>query len=121
MLAFIKQHKLDAKWLQSGLYYSILQAGSGAKPTVNSVVNVSYTMSDLNGHQIWSTTQSDGKEIRSLNQFPAGVVEGLQLIQEGGRIQLIVPSALAYGSKGWGKQIVPNTNLFYDIQLNSIE
>lgn len=121
MQAFIKRYNMDAKWLQSGLYYSILQAGNGAKPTMNSVVNVSYTMSDLNGNQIWSTTKSDGKETRSLNQFPAGVSEGLQLIQEGGRIQLIVPSALAYGSDGWGKQIAPNTNLFYDIQLNSIQ
>ncbi len=121
MLAFIKQHKMDAKWLPSGLYYSIVQTGSGAKPTMNSVVNVSYEMSDLNGNQIWSTIQSDGKETRSLNQFPAGVSEGLQLIQAGGRIQLIVPSGLAYGDKGWGKQIASNTNLFYDIQLNSVE
>jgi len=121
LLAFIKQHKMNTKSSNSGLYYSIINKGSGATATLNSTVNVSYTMSDLNGNQIWSTTQSNGEETRSLSQFPAGVSEGLQLIQAGGRIQLIVPSSLAYGETGWGEQVAPNTNLYYDIQLNSVQ
>jgi len=121
MLNYIKNNKIDAKWLESGLYYAIINQGSGIKPTNNSTVNVSYALSDLEGRKIWSTDQAEGSEIRTLSKFPPGVVEGLQLIQAGGRIQLIVPSALAYGAKGWGKQIAPNTNLFYDIQLNSVQ
>jgi len=121
MLTFIKANNLDTKWLNSGLYYTIIKPGSGTTPKAKTVVNVSYTVSDLDGNQIWSTAQSDGSETRGLSQFPEGVAEGLQLIQEGGHIQLIVPSGLAYGNSGWGKQIAPNTNLFYDMQLNSVQ
>jgi len=121
MLSFIKENKIDAKWLKSGLYYAIEKQGTGAKPTINSTVSVSYTLSDLEGNQIWSTEKGGGNELRSLNKFPPGVAEGVQLIQAGGQIKLIVPSALAYGTEGWGKQIPPNTNLFYDIQLISVE
>jgi len=121
MLSFIEDQKIDAKWLQSGLYYAIEKQGAGAQPTINSTVSVSYTLSDLEGNQIWSTEQGGGNELRSLNKFPTGVAEGLQLIQAGGHIKLIVPSGLAYGTKGWGKQIPANTNLFYDMQLVSVE
>lgn len=120
MLGFIKANEIDSKWLESGLYYSIANEGTGAAPTLNSVVNVSYTLSDLDGNLIWSTDQGEGVDTRALSKFPPGVSEGLQLIKEGGQIKLIVPSALAYGNAGWGKQIPPNTCLYYDIRLISI-
>jgi len=107
----------DIYWLKSGLYYSVEQKGSGEVPTINSSVKVKYNLTTLNGTQLWSTNKTGGTEIRPLKDFVYGVAEGLQLLKPGGKMKLFIPSTLAYGTKGWGKKIPPNTCIIYDIEL----
>jgi FKBP-type peptidyl-prolyl cis-trans isomerase len=52
-----------------------------------------------------------------LNGVIPGWTEGVQLIKEGGKIQLTIPSNLAYGSQGAGGVIAPDSTLVFDVEL----
>ena len=113
ILAYAAANGITATKHSSGMYYEVVNPGSGAKPTSSSVVSVKYTGKMLNG------TQFD----QSLNpiSFPLnGVIEGwtvgIPLIARGGKIKLIIPSSLAYGCNG-RQPIPPNTVLYFDIEL----
>ena len=104
ILAYIAAESIHAAKHSTGIYYEILNPGTGAAATTNSHVSVTYTGKLLNGTKFdESTTPVD---------FPlSNVIEGWQigipLIKKGGRIKLIIPSALAYGCNGNGP-IPPN-------------
>ncbi len=98
----------------SGIFYQITSQGSGATPGLNSTVSVRYVGKLLDGTTFDSQTGSPVN-------FPlSGMIKGwqigLQLIQKGGSIKLIIPSSLAYGCTGYGT-IPGNAILFFDIQL----
>ena len=101
----------------SGLYYQIVDAGTGPAPTNTSKVSVTYTGKLLNG------TQFDQK-VSPVTFFVNEVIEGwkigIPLINEGGKIKLIIPSALAYSCNSAGV-IPPNAVLFFDISLLDVE
>lgn len=115
--AYVKANNIDIYWLKSGLYYSMLQPGNGEVPSINSAVKVKYILTTIDGAPVWSTYKTGGTEVRALKDFVYGVAEGLQLLKPGGKMKLIIPSALAYGTKGWGKKIPANTCIIYDIEL----
>lgn len=96
----------------SGLYYKVLIPGTGAYPTVSSKVTVNYTGKLLNG------TVFDSGNIG--NTGLAGLVKGWQIgilhINTGGRILLLVPSALGYGNSASGS-IPKNSVLIFTIDL----
>lgn len=116
--AYAKANNItDIYWLDSGLYYTGKKQGNGEIPNINSVVKVKYNLTTLDGSAVWSTIKTGGTEVRALGDFVYGVAEGLQLLKPGGKIKLLIPSALAYGTKGWGKKIPPNTCIVYDIEL----
>jgi FKBP-type peptidyl-prolyl cis-trans isomerase FkpA len=101
----------------SGLYYQIIDSGMGVTPNINSVVTVNYTGKFLNG------TQFD-KSVTDV-KFPlSGVIEGwiigIPLIKKGGKIKLIVPSALAYGCTN--VQTIPsNSILYFEVDLKDVQ
>lgn len=83
---------------ESGLYYEILQEGSGAYPSLESWVLVHYTGQLTNG-KVFDSSVQRGEPIRfDLNGVIPGFQEGLQLINKGGKIRLYIPAALAYGN-----------------------
>jgi FKBP-type peptidyl-prolyl cis-trans isomerase FkpA len=102
----------------SGMYYQILNPGSGAAPTSSSQVSVKYTGKFTNG------TIFDQKltatSLYPLAGFIPGWQLGLPLIQKGGTIRLIVPSSLAYGCKDSGP-IPGNSILFFEIELVDVQ
>jgi FKBP-type peptidyl-prolyl cis-trans isomerase FkpA len=102
----------------TGLYYQIISQGSGPALTASSIVNVTYTGTLLNGTIFDSTTNSakTGFQIGSL--IPAWQV-GLPKIQAGGRIKLLVPSALGYGCTGAAPAIPSNAPLYFDLTVVS--
>ncbi|MBB6110466.1 FKBP-type peptidyl-prolyl cis-trans isomerase [Mucilaginibacter lappiensis] len=105
---------IKAKKDTSGLYYQILNAGTGTtSPTINSTVTVSYTGSLLNGSVFGSSTGFTG--ILS-NLIPAWQI-GLPFIKQGGSILLIVPSRLGYGNTSPGPDIPANSVLVFTIGL----
>ena len=54
-----------------------------------------------------------------LTRVIKGWTEGLQLVGEGGRIELFVPDSLAYGARRTGK-IGPNSTLIFDVNVEKV-
>jgi len=113
IVAYAAENQLDGEFTSSGLYYVISEPGSANHPTTNSQVTVSYRGYKLNG-----TTFDSGEYVRFyLYQVIKGWQEGISLIGENGKIKLIIPSDLAYGSSSAGS-IGPNEVLVFDVELH---
>jgi FKBP-type peptidyl-prolyl cis-trans isomerase FkpA len=96
----------------SGLYYKVTTPGTGDYPTVASLITVNYTGKLLNGTVFDSGTISNS----ALTGFIEGWKIGIPHINPGGRILLIVPSALGYGNKDNGG-IPKNSVLIFTVDL----
>lgn len=101
----------------SGLQYMVLKEGTGAKPGPTDEVTVHYTGRLLNGTVFDSSVDRGEPATFALNKVIAGWTEGLQLMREGAKYRLFIPSELAYGSEGAGGQILPNSTLIFDVEL----
>ncbi len=97
-----------------GLYYVIQEPGDSLRPKLTSEVVVNYSGYTTERDTFDRTTGSP-RNFR-LSGLIAGWQLGIPLIGRGGKIQLFVPSALAYGSSQVGN-ICPNTDLIFDIEL----
>jgi FKBP-type peptidyl-prolyl cis-trans isomerase FkpA len=117
LLAFAKDHGITPVADTSWLYYQIINQGTGAIPIGSSKVTVTYVGRFMNGNYFDSTTSQATFELDSLI---TGWQYGLKKIQAGGRIKLLVPSALAFGCVGSGS-IPSNSPLFFDITLISVQ
>lgn len=102
---------------ESGLQYMVLKEGTGAKPGPTDEVTVHYTGKLLNGTVFDSSVERGEPATFALNQVIPGWTEGLQLMSEGSKYRLFIPSELAYGSKGAGEDILPNSTLIFDVEL----
>lgn len=106
----------------SGLEVIVTEAGAGPKPEVGSVVVVHYT-GMLEDGTIFDSSRTRGEPI----SFPLGqgrVIpgwdEGIGLLNQGSKAQLIVPPELGYGAQGAGGVIPPNATLIFDVELVDI-
>ncbi|MGN6639951.1 MAG: FKBP-type peptidyl-prolyl cis-trans isomerase [Mucilaginibacter sp.] len=110
--AYIKAHNITATKDSSGLYYEVVTPGTGNYPNINSTVTVNYTGKLLNGTVFDSAT--------SYQTLLSNVVKGWQIgiphINTGGRILLLIPSALGYGNQAEGS-IPKNSVLVFTIDL----
>ncbi len=86
--------------LDSGLQYSVLRDGTGRTPDHDDLVKIHYKGRNLKGH-VFDDTYEKGtpSELAVFSVLP-GMAEALQLMQEGAKWELYVPSALAYASFG---------------------
>jgi len=101
----------------SGLQYKILTPGEGRSPKASDVVRVNYRGTLLNGTEFDSSYKRNEPIEFPLNGVIPGWTEGLQLIKEGGKIQLFIPSNLAYGPRGAGGLIGPDEALIFEVEL----
>ncbi len=106
--------------LPSGLYYKVVQAGTGANPKATDIVKVHYTGTLTDGTKFDSSLDRGEPAEFPLNQVIPGWTEGLQLINKGGKIKLYVPSELGYGERGSPPVIPPNATLVFDVELLDI-
>jgi FKBP-type peptidyl-prolyl cis-trans isomerase len=106
--------------LPSGLRYEVVQPGTGAYPKAADTVKVHYTGTLLNGTVFDSSVQRKEPAEFALNQVIPGWTEGLQKINQGGKIRLYVPSNLAYGDSG-SQSIPPGATLIFDVELLDIK
>ena len=103
----------------SGLQYKIINPGSEVKPGPKDTVWVRYKGTLLDG-TVFDEVPADASPIRlTLNGVIPGWTEGLQLIGEGGEVELYIPSELGYGEQG-NQAIGPNSTLVFNVQLSSI-
>lgn len=104
---------------ESGLQYEVLEEGKGDQPAKTDTVKVHYTGELLNG-EVFDSSRERGEPVSfALNQVIPGWTEGLQLMNEGARYKLYIPSDLAYGPGG-NRSIGPNETLVFDVELLAI-
>jgi FKBP-type peptidyl-prolyl cis-trans isomerase len=114
--------KEGVQTLPSGLEYKILKTGTGPKPAATDNVSCNYRGTFLNGKEFDSSEKHGGKPATfGVSEVIKGWTEALQLMPVGSKWQLFVPSDLAYGARGAGQEIGPNTALIFEVELVSIE
>jgi UDP-GlcNAc:undecaprenyl-phosphate/decaprenyl-phosphate GlcNAc-1-phosphate transferase len=105
--------------LPNGLQYQILKAGEGRKPTTADTVEVRYRGTLINGKEF----DNSGSETRTfkLGQIIPGWREALQLMPVGSKWRVVIPAELAYGERGMGQAIMPNSTLIFEMELVAIK
>ncbi|SNC63686.1 FKBP-type peptidyl-prolyl cis-trans isomerase FklB [Hymenobacter gelipurpurascens] len=103
--------------LPSGLQYEVLTEGTGKKAGPSSSVTTHYHGTLINGTVFDSSYQRGQPATFGVNQVIAGWTEALQLMPEGSKWRLYIPSDLAYGRRGAGRDIGPDTALIFDVEL----
>ncbi|HEY0982067.1 MULTISPECIES: FKBP-type peptidyl-prolyl cis-trans isomerase [unclassified Schlesneria] len=107
---------------ESGLKYRILRKSDGQKPTASNSVRVHYRGSLDDGTIFDSSYGRTGKAIEfAVTGVIPGWTEGLQLIGEGGMIELEIPPELGYGNAGFGTSIPPNSTLHFIVELLNVK
>lgn len=116
----INKKKAGVTTLDSGLQYEVLKEGNGKKPSATDQVSCHYHGTLIDGTVFDSSVDRGEPATFGVNQVIAGWVEALQLMTEGSKWRLYIPSNLAYGSQGAGQVIQPNSTLIFDVELLKI-
>jgi FKBP-type peptidyl-prolyl cis-trans isomerase FkpA len=121
--AFLKENasKPGVHTTPSGLQYLVLSEGKGKAPKATDTVLVHYRGSLLDGTEFDSSYKRNEPISFPLNGVIPGWTEGVQLMKEGGKTRLFIPSNLAYGSQGAGGVIPPDSTLVFDIELLKVQ
>ena len=101
----------------SGLQYKVLTEGTGATPTASDKVEVHYEGRLIDGTVFDSSYKRGSAATFGVTQVISGWTEALQLMKEGGKLQLTIPSKLAYGERGSPPKIGPGETLIFDVEL----
>jgi FKBP-type peptidyl-prolyl cis-trans isomerase len=107
--------------LPDGLQYKILTAGQGKKPVETDTVLCNYKGTFLDGTEFDSSAQAGKPVPFEVKNVIPGFREVLQLMPVGSKLQVYIPSSLAYGERGAGGVIGPNATLIFEIEVVSIQ
>lgn len=110
----------EVKTTKSGLQYEVINEGNGDKPAASDTVVVHYTGTLIDGTVFDSSVERGTPATFGVTQVIPGWVEALQLMQVGAKWRLYIPSDLAYGPRGAGGAIGPNSTLIFDVELLQI-
>ena len=104
----------------TGLQYKVLTPGTGPKPSASDTVICQYRGTLIDGKE-FDSSYKRGQPA----QFPVtGVIKGwteaLEMMPVGSKWQLVLPPSLAYGDRGAGPDIGPNSTLVFEVELVSI-
>ena len=102
---------------ESGLQYSVLKEGKGAKPVTTSKVKVHYHGTNLDGVVFDSSVDRGTPAEFGVTQVIKGWTEGLQLMKKGAKYKFFIPQELAYGQQQRGKEIKPFSMLIFEVEL----
>jgi FKBP-type peptidyl-prolyl cis-trans isomerase len=104
----------------SGLQYEVIQEGSGPKPAAEDQVRVHYEGTLTDGTVFDSSLERGQPAVFGVNQVIPGWTEALQLMSVGSKWKIYIPSDLAYGPRGAGAEIGPNSVLIFEVELLEI-
>ena len=107
------------KVLPSGLQYKVIKTGTGKTPTAADKVKTHYRGTLIDGTVFHSSYKSKEPAEFAVKEVIKGWTEALQLMKEGGKWQLFIPSDLAYGERG-NRGIPGNSTLIFEIELLEI-
>lgn len=121
--AFLAQNKTKegVVTLPSGLQYKILTPGNGPKPTASDSVTCNYRGTLLDGTEFDSSYKRGQPATFPVSGVIKGWTEAVQLMPVGSKWQLFIPASLAYGDRGAGNEIGPNSTLIFEVELLSIQ
>jgi FKBP-type peptidyl-prolyl cis-trans isomerase FklB len=106
--------------LPSGLQYQVLTPGQGEAPKATDSVTVHYRGTLIDGSEFDSTFGRGKPATFRLDRVIKGWSEALQLMQPGAKWKLFLPAKLAYGERGSGQRIPPNSVLIFEVELISV-
>lgn len=113
--------KEGVKTTASGLQYKVLKEGSGPSPKETDTVVTNYKGTLLDGTEFDSSYKRNEPASFPVNRVIKGWTEALLLMKPGAKYQLFIPSTLAYGERGAGRDIGPNATLIFEVELLSIK
>ena len=119
--AFLAENakKEGVKVTKSGLQIRVVKAGAGKSPGATDTVKVHYTGTFING-KVFDSSVERGEPIEfPLDGVIAGWTEGLQLMKEGEKAELVIPQDLAYGRGRPG--IPPYQTLIFQVELLKVQ
>jgi FKBP-type peptidyl-prolyl cis-trans isomerase len=105
---------------ESGLQYEVLTEGTGAKPTAADQVRVHYHGTLIDGTVFDSSVDRGEPAVFGVGQVIPGWTEALQLMPVGSKWKVYLPSDIAYGERGAGGDIGPNSALIFEVELLEI-
>lgn len=114
-IAVWKKTHPDSLRPAQGLYYSIEREGSGRQVAVTDTVQVRYRGMLLNGEVFDETKEKSARF--PLSRLIRGWQIGVPLCRTGGKIRLVISSALSYGIRCRAAKIPPNSVLVFDIEV----
>ena len=117
----------DFKKTESGLYYVVHTKGEGPVPANGQEVSVNYTGKLMNGKAFDSNIDPNFGHVEPFKVVVGqasvikGWVEGLALFPKGSKVTLYIPSHLAYGENGAGRDIGPFEDLIFDMEIVDVK
>lgn len=127
LLEYFAKNNIKAKKTASGLYYEILEQGTGDNASKGKTVSVNYTGKTMDGNVFDSNIDPQFNHVEPL-KFPVGAGrvikgwdEGLQLLNKGSKAVFYIPSDLAYGAQSPAPAIPPYSILIFNVELLDIQ
>ena len=120
--AFLAENagKEGVKTTDSGLQYKVITAGAGKSPQKSDKVTVHYRGTLIDGTEFDSSYSRNEPATFGVGQVIPGWTEALQLMKEGDKWEIYIPSKLGYGERGAGAKIPPNSTLIFEVELISV-
>ncbi|KKK91075.1 hypothetical protein LCGC14_2716620, partial [marine sediment metagenome] len=106
---------------ESGLQYEVITKGTGKTPVASDSVEVNYRGTLIDGTEFDSSYSRGDSAVFPVSGVIKGMSEALQLMKEGSKWKLYVPSDIAYGERGAGGAIGPNDTLIFELELIGIQ
>jgi len=100
----------------AGIYYTMMKAGTGNQVSVNDTVTIFYKGYLYTTNEVFDQTKEKPATF-PLNRLIRGWQIGVPLVKEGGKIKLVIPSALAYSIRTRAAKIPPNSILVFEIEV----
>src|SRR5206468_4290666 len=113
--------KPGVKATASGLQYKVEKEGTGPQPKATDMVTVNYRGTLIDGTEFDSSYKRGQPATFPVNGVIKGWTEALQLMKQGAKYQLFIPSSLAYGERAMGPDIGPNSTLIFEVELQDVK
>lgn len=110
----------ETETLASGVTIVHTTQGTGAKPTAADTVKVHYRGTLANGKEFDSSYKRNEPAVFPLSRVIACWTQGMQRVKVGGKATLTCPPATAYGDRGAGADVPPNSTLTFEVELLAI-